>query len=275
MKVMEKLTNENYFLPEMNMEYMSVSQFKDFEECEVHALAKLKGEYVEEKSKALLVGSYVDAYFSNEMEQFKAENPQIFKKDGTLLKDFEKANEIIKAIENDPLMMKYLGGKKQVVMTGVINGVKVKIKIDSLLPYAIVDQKIMASIRELVWKYDEETKRNRQVDFVEAFGYDIQGAVYQEIARQNLGEKLPFILAPTTKEEEPDKALIQIDQEFLDKKLQYFASKVQRYDMIKKGIIEPVGCGHCPSCRKARKLTDVVSYKELFNKVNENEENIE
>lgn len=272
---MEKLTNENYFSPEMNMEYMSVSQWKDFAECEVHALAKLKGEYVEEKSKALLVGSYVDAYFSNEMEQFKAENPQIFKKDGTLLKDFEKANEIIKAIENDPLMMKYLGGKKQVVMTGVINGVKVKIKIDSLLPYAIVDQKIMASIRELIWKYDEETKRNKQLDFVEAFGYDIQGAVYQEIARQNLGEQLPFILAPTTKEEEPDKALIQIDQDILDERLKYFASKVQRYDMIKKGIIEPIGCGHCPSCRKARKLTEVISYKELFGKVNEDEENIE
>ena len=208
------------------------------------------------------------------MEQFKAENPQIFKKDGTLLKDFEKANDIIKAIENDPLLMKYLGGKKQVVMTGVINGVKVKIKIDSLLPYAIVDQKIMASIRELIWKYDEETKRNKQVDFVEAYGYDLQGAVYQEIARQNLGKRLPFILAPTTKEEEPDKALIQIDQEYLDEKLKYFASKVQRYDLIKKGIIDPVGCGNCPSCRKAKKLTEVVSYKELFNK-GDNDENIE
>lgn len=271
---MEKLTNENYFSPEMNMEYMSVSSFKDFEECEVHALAKLKGEYVEEKSKALLVGSYVDAYFSNEMEQFKAENPQIFKKDGTLLKDFEKADEIIKAIESDPLLMKYLGGKKQVVMTGEINGVKVKIKVDSLLPYAIVDQKIMASIRELVWKYDEETKRNKQVDFVEAFGYDIQGAVYQEIVRQNTGEQLPFILAPTTKEEEPDKALIQIDQDILDERLKYFASKVQRYDMIKKGIIDPVGCGHCPSCRKKQKLTEVVSYKALFGK-DKNEENID
>ena len=263
---MEKLTNENYFSPEMNMEYMSVYQFKDFEECEVHALAKLKGEYVEEKSKALLVGSYVDAYFSNEMEQFKLENPQIFKKDGTLLKDFEKANEIIKAIENDPLMMKYLGGKKQVVMTGTINGVKVKIKIDSLLPYAIVDQKVMSSIKELTWKWDEELKRNKQIDFVEAFGYDLQGAVYQEIVRQNTGNKLPFILAPTTKEEEPDKALIQIDQEYLDEKLEYFASRVQRYDLIKKGVIDPNGCGNCPSCRKAKKLTEVVSYKELFNK---------
>ena len=266
------LTKENYFSQEANMEYMSASQYKDFKDCEVHALAKIKGEYVEEKSKAMLVGSYVDAYFSGEMEQFKAENPQIFKKDGTLLKDFEKANEIIAAIEKDQLMMKYLGGKKQVVMTGVINGVKFKIKVDSLLEDAIVDQKIMSSIRELVWKYDEETKRNRQVDFVEAFGYDIQGAIYQEIVRQNIGKRLPFILAPTTKEEEPDKALIQIDQEYLDKALKEVKANCQRYDMIKKGIIDPIGCGNCPSCRKARKLTDVVSYKEMFDKGDSDEE---
>lgn len=269
---MEKLTNENYFSPEMNMEYMSVSQFKDFEECEVHALAKLKGEYVEEKSKALLVGSYVDAYFSNEMEQFKAENPQIFKKDGTLLKDFENANEIIKAIEDDPMMMKALSGKHQVIMTGVINGVKTKIKVDSLLPTMIVDQKVMSSIKELKWVYDEETHKNKQIDFVEAFGYDIQGAVYQEIVRQNINEKVPFVLAPVTKEECPDKALIRIDQDILDEKLDYFASKVQRYAMIKKGIIEPVGCGNCPTCRKLKKVTEIVSYKELFNKGNDTNE---
>ena len=260
----------------MNMEYISVSQFKDFAQCEVHALAKLKGEYVEEKTDALLIGSYVDAYFSNELETFIEQTPELLDrrmKVPTIRKALvEEANKIIKAIEDDPLLMKYLGGKKQVVMTGTINGVKVKIKIDSLLPNAIVDQKIMSSIKELIWVYDQDTKRNKQVDFIEAFGYDLQGAVYQEIARQNLGVKLPFILAPTTKEEEPDKALIQIDQDILDKKLEYFASKVQRYDLIKKGIIEPIGCGNCPSCRKKKKLTEVVSYKALFGKEDNNEE---
>lgn len=270
-----KLNNQNYFSQEANMEYMSVSQFKDFAECEVLAMAKLKGEYVEEKSKALLVGSYVDAYFSNEMEQFKFENPQIFKKDGTLLKDFEKANEIIKVIESDEILMGFLGGKKQVIFTGMINGVPFKIKIDSLLPYAIVDQKIMSSIKELVWKYDKVLKRNRQYDFVEAFGYDIQGGVYQEIARQNLGEKLPFILAPTTKEENPDKALILIEQEYLDKALEKVIENAPRYQAIKMGIIEPVGCGNCPACRAKKKLIGVVSYKELFGKEEEDETNIE
>lgn len=265
------LTNKNYFSQEANRLYLSVSQYKDFAECEVLAMAKLNGEYVEEKSKALLIGSYIDAYFSNELDEFKAENPQIFKKDGTLLKDFEKANEIIKVIEDDPLLMKYLGGKKQVIFTGIINGVPFKIKIDSLLPYAIVDQKIMSSIRELVWKYDKKTKRNRQMDFVEAYGYDIQGAVYQFITKQNLGEQLPFILAPTTKEESPDKALIQIDQEYLDKALEEVKENAPRYQAIKLGLIEPIGCGNCPVCRAKIKLTEVVSYKALFDKGEEDE----
>lgn len=63
------LTPENYYSPEANFEYMSVSQFKDFSGtygqvgCEARAMAKLRGEYQEEKTTALLVGSYVDSYF--------------------------------------------------------------------------------------------------------------------------------------------------------------------------------------------------------------------
>lgn len=263
---MEKLTNENYFSQEANLEYMSASQYKDFKECEVHALAKLKGEYVEEKSKALLVGSYVDAYFSNEMEQFKLENPQIFKKDGTLLKDFEKANDIIAAIESDPFMLKFLQGEHQVIMTGEISGVPFKIKVDSLFDFVIVDQKIMSSIRELVWQYDEEQGRNVQVDFIKAYGYDIQGAIYQEIVRQNTGKKLPFVLAVTTKEECPDKELIEIDQEYLDKALEEVKKNCKRYQAIKLGVLDPQGCGKCPSCRSQHKCTGIKSYKELFDK---------
>ena len=260
-----ELNNENYFSPEANLEYMSASQFKDFMKCEKDAIAKIIGETVEEPSKAMLVGSYVDAYFSGEMDEFKVKNPQIFKKDGTLLKDFEKANEIIAAIESDELLMQYLNGKHQVIMTGEINGVKFKIKVDSLLPDCIVDQKIMSSIQELIWV--EKDGRNVKVDFVEAFGYDIQGAIYQEIVRQNTGKKLPFVLAVTTKEENPDKALIEIDQYYLDKALKLVQELAPHYELVKQGVVKPVGCGKCPSCRIGLKVTGVVSYETLFNKV--------
>lgn len=259
-----ELTQKNYFSMESNMEYCSATQFKDFMHCEVEALAKCRGELIEEKSKALLVGGYVDAYFSNELEQFKAENPQILKKDGTLLKDFENANEVIKAIESDKMLMDYLNGEKQVIMTGTIGGVKFKIKVDALHEDKIVDQKIMSSIDEAIWI--ERDNKNIRTDFVEAFGYDIQGAIYQSIVEQNTGKKLPFILAVTTKEENPNKALIEIDQEYLDNALEYVERNATRIDMIKKGLVDPVGCGHCASCRKGKMVKGVVSYKALYDK---------
>ena len=55
------LTNENYYSPESNMEYMSVSQYKQFKRCEAATMAELRGEWQQPKSTALLVGSYVDA----------------------------------------------------------------------------------------------------------------------------------------------------------------------------------------------------------------------
>lgn len=260
-----ELTNENYFSTEANKEFMSASQFKDFLKCEVNALAKINGEIAEEPSKAMMVGSYVDAYFSGELEQFKNEHPEIFNsKTGALKADFEKANDIIAAIENDPMMMEYLSGNHQTVMTGEIAGVKFKIKVDSLLENVIVDQKIMSSINELIWI--EKDGRNIKTDFVEAFGYDIQGAIYQRIVEQNTGKKLPFVLAVTTKEDNPDKALIQIDQVYLDRALKLVETLAPRFDAIKQGIIPAVGCGCCPSCRKDLKVTKVVLYSEKFGK---------
>ena len=264
-----ELNNDNYYSVESNLHYMSATQFKDFLKCEKEGLAKAKGEYVEEPSKAMLVGSYVDAYYSGEMDTFKEKNPQIFKKDGTLLKDFEKANEIIDTINNDNMLLAYLSGKHQVIMVGEISGVPFKIKIDSLLDWAIVDQKIMASITDLIWV--DQNGKNVKTDFVQAYGYDIQGAIYQEIVRQNLGVKLPFVLAVATKEDCPDKALIHINQYYLDKALELVKQNAPRFNAIKKGEIAPNSCGHCPTCRKDKKLDCVLSYEKLFNKVRENE----
>ena len=55
-----KLNNRNYYGPKASNTYMSVSQFKQFNKCEAMALAELKGEYERPKSKALLLGSFID-----------------------------------------------------------------------------------------------------------------------------------------------------------------------------------------------------------------------
>lgn len=251
------LNNENYFSVENNLKYMSVSQFKVFENCPASAYAEVTGNYEREKTTALLVGSYVDAHFEGSLDVFKAHNPQLFKRDGSLKSDYIKAEQIINRVEQDDLFMKYMSGEKQVIMTGTIAGVEVKIKVDSLHTDKIVDLKVMRDFEPI---YVAEKGR---LNFIEAWRYDLQGAVYQEIVRQNTGKVLPFYIAAVTKEKEPDLAVIEIPQAYLEIELENFEKNVIKYDAIKKGLIEPERCEHCDYCKSTKVLKNPIKMEEL------------
>ena len=253
-----KLTQRNYFSTKANKEFMSVSQFKAFEKCPNAALAEIKGKYKREKTTSLLVGSYVDAWAEGTLDKFKEENPEIFKKDGTLKAEYIHAEVIIERIKKDKFFMKHLSGKKQVIMTGTINGVAVKIKIDSLLPDKIVDLKIMKDFES---QYHAE---KGVLPWFEYWGYDLQGAVYQEIVRQNTGLKLPFYLAAATKEKTPDIDVVLLNQQMLDFALEHFSTDVPMYDAIKKGVIEPERCEKCEYCKTTKVLKEPTESNEYY-----------
>ena len=262
------LTNENYHSVPSRKIYLGSTQFKEFLDCEKKALARVNGELEEKQTTALLFGSYVDAYFSNELPEFKKNHPELYNvRNGELKSEFKGVETVIKTIENDEMMSKYLGGEHQVIMTGTIGGELFKIKIDSYFPdKLIVDQKIIKDL-EPVWveKVDANgNARNVKTDFVSAYGYLYQASIYQEIVRQNTGKTLPFVLAVTTKEETPVNKLIRIDQEYLDETLLEVIEKAPRFGAIKRGEITPVGCGKCSVCRKELKVRGVESYKKLF-----------
>lgn len=248
------LTADNYFSEEANMEYMSVSQFKSFMKCPAAALAELNGEYQREQTTALLVGSYVDAWFSDEMEQFTAEHPEIFKRDGTLKAEYAQADQIIARVSKDEMFMEYMSGDKQVIMTGEIEGVPVKIKCDSLLPDKIVDLKIMRDFEQI---YDPDVCS--RVPFWVAWKYDLQAAVYQEIVYQNTGKRLSFFLAAATKEKVTDYNIYHLVQGDLDVALQTVKDNIVRFDAIKKGIIPADRCECCDYCRSTKKLIAPIS----------------
>ena len=153
------LTNENYFSQENSMKYMGCSQFKSFQKCEAAALADVQGFYQRETTTALLVGSYVDAHFEGTLDIFKAQHPEIFTKNGSLKSEYAHANYIIERVEKDKLFMHYMSGKKQVIMTGEICGVPVKIKVDSLLDDTIVDLKCMRDFAP-VWNDEWRIKQH-------------------------------------------------------------------------------------------------------------------
>ena len=273
-----KLTKENYYSKEANMEYMSVSQWKDFRDCPARALATVKGEYTPPTSTALLVGGYVDAHFSGEANEFVDAHPEIFKKDGTLKAEYVAAQKMINRFKEDELLSALMSGEKQVIVTGDIAGVKFKGKIDSLLSESdvdsidssfpdnpvlqfveglIVDQKAMKDFSP-VWSDDAHAK----VSFIEAWGYDKQGAVYQELGFQTLGKRLPFVIAGVSKEDEPDITAQYIPQVTLDSALFEVEDTAPIYAAMKRGEIVAPGCGHCAYCRAKKKLTKIINYKE-------------
>ena len=253
MKMM--LTESNYYSQEANRAYFSVSQFKDFEKCPAMAMAKLRGEYEEEFGRALLLGSYVDEMLTGTDESIKnfivEHMPDLFKKNGDRYADVEQADETIVRIRKQPLMMHYLSGQHQVIMTGEIEGVPFKIKMDSFDPEEyIADLKYMASLRS----------PNLFQPMVQYWGYDIQAAVYQEIVRQNIDRKLPFIFVVATKEKPAHLEVGEISQWNMDAALDGVRKSIRRYAAIKRGEIEPERCEEygCDYCTTTKIITEPI-----------------
>ena len=259
------LAADNYYSEEANRQYMSVSQFKDFNgtygkvACEFEAMEKLTGRWKPEPSTALLVGSYVDAYVEGTLDDFKSRNTDILTAKGELKAPYKKAEEIIARIERDKYFMKYLSGEKQTIMTAELFGCEWKIKMGSYIPgKVIVDLKVMASITDLKW-----VKDIGYLDFVRYWGYDLQGAIYQKIVEINTGKRLPFFIAAVTKEVEPDIRIIQVTQNYLDEALTVIESNIRRVLSVKNGEVEPDRCDLCDCCKHNRVLKAPISIMDL------------
>lgn len=247
------LTKQNYHTTQANKDYWSVSLFKAFDKCEASGLAQVRGDYEREQTASLLVGSYVDAYFAGEYSEFVGKHPEIFNsRTGELKADYRKADELIRVIDSQPLMVDYLTGQKQVIMSAELFDVPWKIKIDVHGGNRIVDLKVVKDFEPM---YKEGFGR---VSWIEYWGYDIQGAIYQKVEQIYSGrtEPLPFYLVAVTKEKVPDVAVIQIPQSVLDTALKIVESKIDRFDLIKSGDIEPNRCEKCDYCRKSKILTE-------------------
>ena len=227
-------------------------------------LAEARGEYQREETDALLIGSYVDAYFSGprELDKFIGihGDKMISKRGGGLLAKFAHANEIIDRVEADPLMMDYLTGEKQVIMSAEIFGLPWKAKFDVYDETRIVDLKCVRDFEDI---FD---KGYGWRSWVEYWGYDIQGAIYQKIEQLVTGREtpLPFYIAAVTKERVPDLKILQIPQHVLDAAYHMVEAKIERFDLIKQGDVEPVRCEKCDYCKatKILKAPEIYEIKE-------------
>lgn len=241
------LTDSTYYSLQANKQYFSVSQYKEFTKCEAAAMASIQGEYERPMTKAMLTGSFVDAYFEGTLEDFIQRNPALFTRKKELRSEYKKANEIIGRIKADSLFMKFMSGEKQKILTFELFGTEWKMKMDSFLPdICITDLKVVMNFKNLpYWRYD------------------LQGAVYQKGAELCGYGKLPFYLAVATKEQTPNLDIFQIPQSTLDMALSEIEANMEHFIDVKKGFVAPKMCGECDYC-KSVKGARIRNYNELL-----------
>ena len=249
-----KLNRNNYFT---ETGHMSNSQYKCFERCEDMALAECEGLYQRPKTTAMLVGSYVDAHVEGRLEEFIEDHPEIISSRGPTKgypkAEYRSADEMINRFERDPFFMSFLEGEKQRLLEGVIGGVPFKAMVDIAADDKTVDFKTVANFEDM-WL------DGQKVSFIRYWGYDIQGAIYQELRRQIDGVRKPFYLACVTKESVPDIAVIQISDEIMAERLKEIEYAAGRYQAIKMGLLEPTRCEKCDWCKATKVLEGVEIY---------------
>lgn len=265
-----QLNKDNYFSKEADREYMSITQFKDFDHehggCESAALASLNGEWTEKENSSFLIGSYIHAWSEGEeaFKKFIKDNYAcIYKKNGDLYADFAKADKMIETLKRDKLIEDFRVGDKEVILTADLFGVKWKAMFDILNHENrfLIDLKTTKSIHEKYWNERRKTKEN----FIEFYDYTLQLAVYLEILRLNLdkADYYDSYIIVVDKQDIPDKAILYLGNSFIHEKLEEVENKIGHIVDVKNGKVEPKRCENCDYCRSTKQLKEIIYYKEI------------
>ena len=263
------LTSDNYYTLAADNMFCSASQYKMVEGClgkvgcEYQYRMYLDGKWRQDTTKDMLIGSYVDSRYEGTIDHFREDHPELFvtkgERKGELKQDFIKAEEIYQRLQKDSLFSQFMDGEKQVIMTGDIEGLPFKIKMDSLhRGKCIVDLKIMQDITKVFW-----TKDYGHMDFITYWGYDIQHAIYQEIYRQNTGETLPCYIASADQGKVTNFDVIYVDNNRLKECMETVKTAIPSIIGIRSREYKPVKCGVCDCCIKNKVLTPPIHFSEL------------
>ena len=267
------LNDQNYYSLEANKEYCSASQYKSFigcpliHGCEERTMAELKGEWVPDTTKALLIGSILDSLWEGaDAETLLERYPECVSSRGAtkgqLKSEYQKAFTLFERTKRDAEFCKFMSGDKQVIMTGEIEGLKFKIKMDSYVDgVCITDLKTTENV-DMDFRYFIPDSGLR-LPFYIAWGYDIQMAIYREIVRQNTGKTLRCYIAAVDKKEHPKPAVIELLPKLLDERLKEVKLNAKKINMLKNGeITNLMRCEDCDYCRDTH-IVKVMSNEEF------------
>ena len=268
------LTDSNYYTSEADQTYCSASQYKNFmgcpikPGCEERTLKMIKGEYEEETTKALLMGSILDALWENDDPEYILERfPDCVSSRGAtkgqLKAEYQNVLQMYQRTLKEEKFCQYMSGDKQTIMTGEIEGLPFKIKIDSFIEgKAITDLKSTQTLDRNFRYYIPDS--GERLPFYLAYGYDIQMAIYREIVRQNTGDTLNCYLAAVDKKPHPICDVIELPQKMLDETLERIKMNCETIIMLKNGEVKPTRCenSECDYCRDTHKC-EVISTEEF------------
>lgn len=266
------LLGKDYYSQESAKAYWSVSQVKQFLDCEARALAQLNGDWEDNSDKtALLVGNMVHSYFESPEahEQFMADNADAMvaktgRTKGQLKTDFKVGQAMIDRLKDDEQFMTYYQGDKEVAVAGEIEGVPFKGKIDCLNlegGYFVDIKTTKGSTEAEVWAVDKESGHNIKRYWFEAYGYVLQMAVYQELLRQTYERDFMPIIYAVTKEEPSDTMAISFeDTTRLSLELEDLKKAIKRLNDVKTGVVPAAPCGACQYCRATKKTKRLLRY---------------
>ena len=122
---MSEITHENYFSKEMDLEYMSVSQYKEFQKCSAKAFAVLNSETDETTKESYLEGHLFETLIAGDIDLFMMQHPEMVSSrgpsKGELKANFKKVILAANKIKNQKFIMDIVNRcEKQVIMTGIV-----------------------------------------------------------------------------------------------------------------------------------------------------------
>jgi len=258
------LTPGNYHSREANLCYYSVSQIKTFRECAARWYAKyVRGTWEDEEKDALLQSSYIDRAlltpedldaWCEQHKEFCYGSKKSNQEEAKKLKSVENLDLAVAAVQRQPLLMSYLEGQRQVILTGTLGGSPVKAMLDVLnvAKCRLVDLKAMASLSQEFWNREERRYEN----WIEHYGYWLQMAVYRELVRQRFGPVVGCFIVAVSKEADPDVHLYMLSGElFMQEQLTLAKAAIDSMNTLRQTdatslVLE--GCMKCAYCRKTQ-----------------------
>lgn len=264
---MFSISDDNYYSNEANWQFMSVSQYKDFLQCEAAAVAKLNGWQPSSDQTALYVGNYVHSYFESleTHEVFKDLNKErLFssRKPYGLLKTYQVAENMIDALNRQKSFKTLYQGNKEAIVTGELYGVDWKAKIDCLNiegGYFVDIKTTKGPMNRKIWN----EKYGERVSWVADYGYILQMAVYQRLLELRYGKILTPIIAAVSKEDPPAFRLITLDEQMMLFEISQMAQNIDHISNVKNGVEAPTYCGECEYCRRNMQITEFVNSENL------------